>query len=88
VLDDSRVAYSEPGVEIDIGKLTVKTEENDVGKRFTISIKMDYSIHDMTFNGDTSGNREYSPTSIPYKFRIENKGVNLGVVKIDMREVS
>ena len=87
VLDDSRAVFSEPDVVISIGRIDVLTTKNTGGKKYTINLTLSYP-HDILFDNQTTGTYSFSAASIPYKFAIENKGLNLGNVTINIREIS
>ena len=67
--------YSEPNVAVPIGSVIVKTtERNDVS---AVNLTLQYKNRaDLTFN--SLNNKKFNPSSIPYKFAIENKGIQAG----------
>jgi type II secretory pathway pseudopilin PulG len=70
-LEDSKVKYSELGVNLSIGRVNVTTLK--LSKDYKIILKMGYR-YDITFEGEDSGERKFTAVSIPYKLFIENKG--------------
>jgi type II secretory pathway pseudopilin PulG len=85
-LSDSRSFYSEPGEEINIGRVKVLTTEG--ASKHTITLTMDY-VHDLTYEGDDTQIKQFSAANVPYKFSIENLGFNAGSqIIINIREVS
>lgn len=74
VLENTRLEYTELGVEIQEGKILIKTEEN--GARFNIHLSMNYSINITNKNNDNIKTLQAGAT--PYNIFIENKGSVLG----------
>ena len=86
VMEDSRVIFSEPDVEISLGRINVTTTEGT--KRHTVSLLLDYS-YNLTFNGIDGETVKFSGVSVPYRFSVENKGFQeVGKINIDIREIS
>lgn len=86
-LDDSRAVYSEPGVSIQIGRINVTTIEGQ--KRSKVSLLLDYSMHNITFNDADGETVKLTQTSVPYRISIENKGFQgIGKIGIDIRRIS
>ncbi|MEK6844280.1 MAG: hypothetical protein AABX83_02535 [Nanoarchaeota archaeon] len=75
VLSNLGSLYSEPNVAVPIGRVIVKTtERNDVS---AVNLTLQYKNRvDLTFN--SLNNKKFNPSSIPYKFAIENKGIQAG----------
>jgi hypothetical protein len=74
ILEDTRLKLSEPGVEVQEGKLLIKTEE--YGSKFTVIITMDYKGSlDITHDIEESL-RTLQAGTAPYKIQIENIGDN------------
>lgn len=85
VIDDSRVAYSEPGVPINIGRVTVLTEELENRNKITLTISYE---HNLTFDGFDGGENKFSRASTPYRFSLENRDFqSSGVFVIDINEI-
>ncbi|MEM4259511.1 MAG: hypothetical protein QXS38_01995 [Candidatus Pacearchaeota archaeon] len=76
--------YSQPGVEIGIGRLKVLTEAGQ--KTTTTSLSVSYNVN-LTYNG-RDDDKKFTSTSIPYKFSISNKGLVNGKILIDLEEIS
>ena len=85
-MDDSRVLYSEPGVSVQLGKIEVMTEKG--AKKHKVFLGLSYGSYNLTFEGDEGEDLQFTQTSIPYKFSIENKGFVNGKNNIDISEVS
>ena len=86
ILEDSKVAYSEPNEPVSLGKITVLTEPIIKGtNRITISMKY-------AFNLDYQNNqsvRKYSSAVVPYRFSFTNQGNDDGdVPTVLFRELS
>ena len=84
-LDDSKVLFSEPGIETGVGNIKVLTTEGN--KRHTITLTLEYA-EDLTFNGDNVDVKKFVSTSVPYRFSIENSGFSNGNIGIDIKEIS
>tara|TARA_Y100000034_G_scaffold125345_1_gene174740 strand:+ start:389 stop:922 length:534 start_codon:yes stop_codon:yes gene_type:complete len=70
VLEDTKLEYTEPGVEIKQGNIIVKTEES--GSRFNIILLMNYNLDISNKNGDV--NKILQSGAVPYNILMENKG--------------
>ena len=69
----SEYEYSQQGEDIAIGNIIARTEKS--GSLNIITLTSNYNQYDLTYNGkDELKEISHSPT--PYKFSIENKGVN------------
>jgi type II secretory pathway pseudopilin PulG len=79
VLDDSSYMYSELGLRIDKGDISVLTEKS--GKKYQITLRIDYQ-NNLTYNGQKI-EHYMQKAAIPYKIAIENKGNS----NIDIREI-
>ena len=78
--------YSEDGVEIDIGRIKVKSELGQ--KTSTVYLRAVYSSNvNLTYKGRDEG-RKFTPASTPYNFFIENKGTPNGQILINLDEIS
>jgi len=69
-LNDSQVIFSEPGIPVRLGKITVLTTEGQ--KTHSVVLTLDYNF-DMTVNGE-EGVLEFDSSPTPYSFSFENKG--------------
>ncbi len=85
ILDGSNVRYSEPGVELNIGRIRVLTEE--LTEKYKIILSLPY-LHNITYDGSDGANETFSPVSIPYEFFVENKGKINNKIWIDITEGS
>jgi hypothetical protein len=80
VFSDLRKPYSEPGVDVNVGKIKIRSEEGQRGN--LVNITLDYSgTFDLTYKG---GNeiRKLTPSPVPYKISITNFGRNVSVEEI------
>ena len=88
-LNDSRSIFSEPGVEISIGRINIITTEGK--KEHSVVLSLAYN-QNLTYNGDDSLVGRFSAVSIPYKFAIENRGFQETgegtTIWIDIKETS
>ena len=86
VISDSRSAYSEPGVSIDVGRINILTSE--LGDLYSVNMTLSYT-HNLVFE-DGSDIVKFSKSSIPHKFSFENQDFdpnNFGKFKINITEV-
>jgi len=70
-LDGLSAPYSEPGVEIDIGRIKVNSTEGQ--KTSSVSLRVPYNRINITYN-NLNEDRKFTAAPTPYKFFIENKG--------------
>lgn len=70
-LTDSRSLYSEPGVEVQFGRINITTTEGT--KEHTVKLLISYQF-DLRFNSQTSGTEKIPSAAAPYRFEIENLG--------------
>lgn len=70
VLSDAHGAYSEPGVAIDIGRISVLTTPN--GETYTTTLTLSYDI-DLDYD-QNSTIRHYSAAATPYRFSFTHAG--------------
>src|SRR3989339_949613 len=75
-------AYSEPGVEISVGKVKVLTERNQ--KNYDISIKLIYPSVNITYSGQEEM-KKFDASSNPYKLTLTNRGVRNKQFNIDIK---
>ncbi len=83
VLVQSRVKYSEPGITIGIGRINVTTEI--AGENYKVTLELNYN-HNLTFGGQETDVKEFTPATIPYNIFIENKGLLNGKYVIDLSQ--
>ena len=81
VLQDISAAYSEPGIDVEIGRILARTTEEQKG--YTVNLELDYSsIVNITYQSlDKEEKFTQSPT--PYKFSLTYTGS-----KLDIEEIS
>lgn len=75
-LNNSKVVYSEPGKEVDIGRISVLTTEQN--SKNSVQLKMKYNS-DLRMNrrGESeinTGTEKFTAASTPYKFFFEHSG--------------
>lgn len=84
VIEGLNEPYSEPGVSVPIGRVIVKTTENR--KTSSVNLTLQYiNVADLSFAG-SQNSMKFNPSSVPYRFSIENKGGIPPVV--DINEIS
>lgn len=85
VIDELNKPYSEPGVEISVGKIKYKTTKNQ--NDYSIRLETQYS-EDILYNLKNE-NRKFDSVAIPYKFSVSNEGVQSnGRTAISLNEIS
>ncbi len=73
VLEDLDFPYSQPEVNIPLGRVILKTSENR--KKNSVNLTLPYGLGtDITIDG-VQEIRKFNPSSVPYKFSFENKGI-------------
>ncbi len=86
ILDNLQEPYSEPGVEIQIGRVSVLSEEGS--RRSSVKLKLDYgNIANITFR-ESEEIGTFSASSTPYEFTVENEGNIAGRSVVDIDEIS
>lgn len=83
ILDESNVRYSEPGIELGLGRVNVLTEELTETYKITLTVPYTYNL---TYDGADRPEETFSPVAIPYEFFVENRGNINGNVWIDVTE--
>lgn len=79
--------YSQPGVEIAIGRINVTSSVGQ--KTSSVNLSVHYNA-DLTYNGKDE-QKKFTASSIPYKFYIDNGGVrdvSPGKTWVDIKEIS
>jgi type II secretory pathway pseudopilin PulG len=80
VIEDLNKPYSEPGINVKDGRITILSEEGQ--KDSTVTLTLDYSGRaDIRHKGNDAEGK-YSIASAPYAFSIENNDLNAGGVYI------
>lgn len=79
--------YSEPGVEIDIGRIRVNSSVGP--KTSTVYLRAVYGVNiiNITYRGE-DGYKKFTAASVPYKFVMENNGTSNGQIWINIEEIS
>lgn len=76
--------YSEPGVEINSGRIKILSEMGQ--KTSTVRLTVSYSAN-LTYAG-ADNDKKFSPASTAYKLSIENKGALNDQIWVDIEEIS
>jgi len=84
ILKDLTKPYSQPGVNISIGRVIVRSEEGQ--KTSSVYLRLVYSAN-LTYQGKDE-DKKFTAASTPYKFSIENKGSLNGRIWADIEEIS
>ena len=86
IIDDLSKPYSEPGVEIPIGRINLLTQEDQ--NSYSVILKINYN-EDIRYNLEEE-NQKLDPVAIPYRISISNEGIieNGGRTVININEVS
>ena len=81
---DSNFEYSEEGVPISIGLLTVTTDKS--ADKWKVKIERKYNLK-LTFDGKDNGIKELSYAAVPYRIVFENNGRDnsTGETVVDIR---
>lgn len=80
---ESKYKYSEPGEEIEAGKINITTKEK--GKLYAVSLKINYKDINLTWNNEDSA-KELQKSSVPYSIIIVNKGKANDMTNIDFSD--
>jgi type II secretory pathway pseudopilin PulG len=83
VLKDLTKPYSQPGVNISMGRVVVLSEGE---KPSTVYLRLIYGAN-ITYNGKDE-DKKFTAASTPYKFSIVNKGTVNGRIWADIKEIS
>jgi len=88
VLENSNVEFSEPGLEIRYGDITVKTEKK--AGLYDISLRLNYTNSgiDLLYKRNNSATKQFSAAPIPYKLRIESINETAETIQIDISLIS
>ena len=71
ILEESKLEYSEPGVEVEYGKIIILTEK--IGKKYNINLILPYENLNIIYKGEEK-EKTLNPAATPYKLSLENKG--------------
>jgi type II secretory pathway pseudopilin PulG len=82
IIDGLEKPFSEPDVKIPVGRVNVETTLGQKGS--SVSMTLVYTGLDLTYGGDDLETKEFNPSSIPYRFVVENIGAGI----IDIEETS
>ncbi len=88
-LNDSRVVYSEPGKEVQIGRITVLTTGGGSRNNVQLTIKYNGDLR-MNRRGEldiNSGSEKFTAASTPYKFFFEHAGFTEATFEEEGREI-
>lgn len=72
-LENSRSVYSEPGENVDFGRIKIRTDETEGTKYHDITLSLNYSSFDINFDMLENPFR-LTESTIPYRLRFENEG--------------
>lgn len=72
IIDGLRKAYSEPGVEIEFGRVKIISDKGQ--KSYSVSLILDYAGSANVMYKNTEEFKKFTPATTPYKFFVENKG--------------
>ncbi len=88
VLEEIGKPYTEPGIDVPVGRVVSRTEKTQ--KNYKVTLTLDYSnIADLTFDGEEIVEKKFTPASIPYRLsfsNLGNKGASLDT--LDIRQIS
>lgn len=80
LLDGLGKPYSEPGVAIESGWVTILTQEGQ--KDYSVKLSLNYfNLSDITYRGEDI-TKQFGPTSVPYSFSVEGLGEFVNVEEI------
>ena len=84
-LDDSSYMYSEPGFDVNIGSIRVRTD-NSSGDQYIVKLTLDYSNKNKLTISKQIGSKELQPAKVPYSLVIENYGLDAStnLINIDI----
>lgn len=88
VISDLKKPYSQPGVDVNVGRIVLRSEEEQ--KTSSVSLSLSYGgFTDLRYAGGTE-TKKFTPSSIPYKFSITNEGDNddNSLPEINIEEIS
>jgi len=80
---DSSYEYSEPGYNISLGSMNVRTE---TASPWEIWLEIDYGV-DIIYDGEREGIKELTPAAVPYQIYIRNLGNPDGNIEIEITAV-
>lgn len=73
VLEGLTRPYSEPDIDIPVGRIKVRTTEG--AKTSSVSLTVEYGLgSDIVFEGNNIETEKLNPSPTPYRISIENKG--------------
>lgn len=84
ILGDLAKPYSEPGVNIPIGRVNVMSIMGQ--KISSVKLSLTYNAN-VTYSG-LDNDRKFTAASTPYRFYIENKGVLNNKILLNIEEIS
>ena len=86
ILSDLKKPYSEVGVPIKNGRVTIVSVEGQ--KSNSVELSLNYTNWaDITYKG-TTNLKKFNPSATSYSISIENKGANNGISIINMDEIT
>src|SRR3989344_3334227 len=86
VLEGLTAPYSEPGINIPLGRVILRTTQGR--KTSAVNLTLQYGVGtDITFDG-AQEMIKINPSAVPYKFSFENRGLVSGAYNIDIVRLS
>lgn len=86
-IDDSRVLYSEPGIEAEIGRIKILTEEGSVNHKVTLTLNYGQDLK-LFADGKEPVLKKYTAAPTPYRFSFTNRGFVGENEVIEIREIA
>jgi hypothetical protein len=80
ILENSRLEFSQSGIEVKEGKILIKTTKKN--NRYDVMLTLNYKNNLNITYENTEKNKIFQSASIPYKVHLENIGDNLPLDKI------
>jgi len=84
VISDLVKPYSEVGKEINVGRITILSEEGQRANIVSLTLSYD-RIADLKYAGEEN-ERKFTAASIPYRFSITNMGADGDFIRVNIEE--
>jgi len=86
VISDLSKPYSEPNVSIKLGRIGIISQLGQKNSKITMTL--DYKgRYNITYN-EKDEDKKFTISSTPYQFLISNKGVENGLYRLNVEEIS
>ena len=72
LIEGLRKPYSEPGVDINYGRVVIKTTEGQ--KESSVALTLNYNLDLIFGENEDDSEKKFNPSSVPYRFSITNAG--------------